>query len=128
MANITEMAVTASELDDEGYKSQTIVVRREPWWRHPTLIFVLKSTAINFILPFINGVMLGFGEIAANELAFRFGWFGLSRASSVTALGLRGSVPASATATYKSVTEKELAALNKKDDVLALEKNRNAEL
>jgi hypothetical protein len=46
----------------------------------------------------------------------------------VTALGLRGSVPASATATYKSVTEKELAALNKKDDILALEKSRNTEL
>lgn len=128
MANISEMAITASELDDEGFKSQTIVVRREPWWQHPTLIYVLKSTAINFLLPFINGVMLGFGEIAANELAFRFGWFGLTRASSATALGLRGTVPASATATYKTVTEKELAAMNKKSDIQQLEKSRVAEL
>jgi hypothetical protein len=129
MANITDIAVTTSELDNEGFESQTLVVRREPWWRHPTLIFVLKSTAINFILPFINGVMLGFGEIAANELAFRFGWFGLSRAtSSATALGLRGTVPASATATYKSVAEKELAEISKAKNGQQLERSKAAEL
>jgi hypothetical protein len=128
MANVTDITVTESQLDDEGFRSQTVVMRREPWWRHPTLIYVLKSTAINFLLPFINGVMLGFGEIAANELAFKYGWFGLSRATSTATLGLRGTVPASATATYKSVAEKEIAALQKTKESQQLERSRLVEL
>ncbi|KAF9915186.1 hypothetical protein BX616_006704 [Lobosporangium transversale] len=39
-----------------------------------TIIALCKATAINFILPFINGVFLGFGEICAHELAYRWGW------------------------------------------------------
>lgn len=39
-----------------------------------TILALLKATAINFMLPFINGVFLGFGEICAHELAFRWGW------------------------------------------------------
>ncbi|KAF9160277.1 hypothetical protein DFQ26_005707 [Actinomortierella ambigua] len=39
-----------------------------------TAIWLTKVTAINFFLPFINGVFLGFGEICAHELAYRWGW------------------------------------------------------
>ncbi|KAG0144075.1 hypothetical protein CROQUDRAFT_47822 [Cronartium quercuum f. sp. fusiforme G11] len=36
---------------------------------------VAATMAINLMLPFINGVMLGFGEIAARELVGRYlGW------------------------------------------------------
>lgn len=35
---------------------------------------LLISTAINCLLPFINGMMLGFGEIFAHEIGFRWGW------------------------------------------------------
>lgn len=35
---------------------------------------VLVSAAINCLLPFLNGMMLGFGEIFAHELGFRWGW------------------------------------------------------
>jgi len=28
------------------------------------------------LLPFVNGLMLGFGELVANEAAFRLGWGG----------------------------------------------------
>lgn len=31
---------------------------------------------INLVLPFVNGMMLGFGEIFAHEVMFRWGWFG----------------------------------------------------
>lgn len=31
---------------------------------------------INLVLPFVNGMMLGFGEIFAHEIMFRYGWFG----------------------------------------------------
>lgn len=37
--------------------------------------FSLSSAAVNLILPFINGLMLGFGELAAHELAWRYNWF-----------------------------------------------------
>jgi Outer membrane protein TOM13 len=43
-------------------------------YKPPTFLSILRSTAINLILPFINGVMLGFGEIFAHDLAFRWGW------------------------------------------------------
>lgn len=36
----------------------------------------LKKGAINMVLPFINGLMLGFGEILAHEIGFKYGWTG----------------------------------------------------
>ncbi|AOA64068.1 Mitochondrial membrane import protein [Komagataella phaffii CBS 7435] len=36
----------------------------------------VSSVAINLVLPFINGMMLGFGEILAHEVAFRYKWRG----------------------------------------------------
>ncbi|EGV66101.1 hypothetical protein PSN45_003611 [Yamadazyma tenuis] len=37
---------------------------------------VLKRGAINLVLPFINGMMLGFGEILAHEIGFKYNWQG----------------------------------------------------
>jgi len=42
----------------------------------PTVWSLMRGAAINLLLPFVNGLMLGFGELFANELAFRFGWSG----------------------------------------------------
>jgi len=42
----------------------------------PTLWGLLRSAAINLVLPFVNGLMLGFGELFAHEIAFRLGWSG----------------------------------------------------
>lgn len=42
----------------------------------PTVWGLLRGTAINLLLPFINGLMLGFGELLAHEAAFRLGWSG----------------------------------------------------
>lgn len=36
----------------------------------------LASLSINLVLPFINGLMLGFGELIAHEVGFRYNWFG----------------------------------------------------
>jgi len=49
----------------------------------PTLWGLLRGAAINLLLPFINGLMLGFGELFAHEAAFRLGWGG-TKVSSVT--------------------------------------------
>ncbi|KZT07669.1 uncharacterized protein LAESUDRAFT_758248 [Laetiporus sulphureus 93-53] len=38
---------------------------------------LLASIAVNILLPFVNGVMLGFGEIYAKEVVV--GWFGFGR-------------------------------------------------
>lgn len=40
----------------------------------PTIWGLLRGAGINLILPFINGLMLGFGELLAHEVAFRWGW------------------------------------------------------
>lgn len=41
-----------------------------------TLGSVLRFSAIQLIFPFINGMMLGFGEIFANEVGIRWGFLG----------------------------------------------------
>lgn len=40
----------------------------------PTVWSLFRGAAINLFLPFVNGLMLGFGELFAHEIAFRFGW------------------------------------------------------
>ena len=51
-----------------------------------------SSLAVNLFLPFVNGVMLGFGEIFAKEVVMGWlGWKNSGPASSVTNLGLRPS-------------------------------------
>ena len=42
----------------------------------PTVWGLLRGAAINLLLPFVNGLMLGFGELLAHEAAFRLGWSG----------------------------------------------------
>ncbi|KAL5090288.1 hypothetical protein Trisim1_004481 [Trichoderma cf. simile WF8] len=45
-------------------------------YKPPTAWSLIRSAAINLVLPFINGMMLGFGELFAHEAAFRLGWGG----------------------------------------------------
>ncbi|KAI9802356.1 MAG: Mitochondrial inner membrane protein oxa1 [Piccolia ochrophora] len=42
----------------------------------PTIWGLLRGAAINLFLPFVNGLMLGFGELLAHEAAFQLGWGG----------------------------------------------------
>ncbi|KAK3639178.1 hypothetical protein LTR56_008769 [Elasticomyces elasticus] len=42
----------------------------------PTIWSILRGAAINLLLPFVNGLMLGFGELFAHEAAWRLGWGG----------------------------------------------------
>lgn len=43
-------------------------------YQPPTLWSMVRGMAINLVLPFINGMMMGFGELFAHEAAFRLGW------------------------------------------------------
>ncbi|KAH9905042.1 60Kd inner membrane protein-domain-containing protein [Xylariomycetidae sp. FL2044] len=45
-------------------------------YKPPTVWSMVRGAAINLLLPFINGMMLGFGELFAHEAAFRLGWGG----------------------------------------------------
>jgi hypothetical protein len=45
-------------------------------YKPPTFWGLLRGAAINILLPFVNGLMLGFGELLAHEAAFRLGWSG----------------------------------------------------
>ncbi|KAF1812374.1 TOM13-domain-containing protein [Eremomyces bilateralis CBS 781.70] len=40
----------------------------------PTMWGLIRGATINLFLPFVNGLMLGFGELFAHEIAFRLGW------------------------------------------------------
>lgn len=61
----------ASHDDDDNSSDSPLVL-----YRPPTLAGLLRTAAINLVLPFINGLMLGFGELFAHEIAFRLGWGG----------------------------------------------------
>ena len=43
-------------------------------YQPPTFWSLLRGAAINLLLPFVNGMMLGFGELLAHEASFRLGW------------------------------------------------------
>ena len=43
-------------------------------YKPPTVWSLVRGAAINLLLPFINGLMLGFGELFAHEIAFQLGW------------------------------------------------------
>lgn len=55
----------------------------------PTIWGLLRGAAINILLPFVNGLMLGFGELLAHEAAFRLGWSGTKVRSTLFGLSTR---------------------------------------
>jgi hypothetical protein len=64
--------LSSPRLSDSPRSSPPHVVLYSP----PTLWGLLRGAAINLVLPFVNGLMLGFGELFAHEIAFRLGWSG----------------------------------------------------
>lgn len=56
------------------------------------VLALVSSLTINLFLPFVNGVMLGFGEIFAKTLVGRLGW--KIPGGAATAVGV-GAVPSS---------------------------------
>lgn len=63
----------AAELEREEAQTD-LILRPEPF--RFDLVALLRRSAINLVLPFINGMMLGFGEILAHEIGFRYNWIG----------------------------------------------------
>lgn len=80
--NLTESITIPS--DSESYAANNELSSSPPssssspviLYSPPTIWSILRGAAINLILPFVNGLMLGFGELLAHEAAFRLGWGG----------------------------------------------------
>ncbi|RXK37822.1 hypothetical protein M231_04912 [Tremella mesenterica] len=85
----------AREATEGGHPSQppslTLSIFTSP--SHLSISRVLAVLGINVVLPFINGVMLGFGEIFAREVVrvSKVWWGGKRSPGSVGSVGLRGS-------------------------------------
>ncbi|KAK2756408.1 hypothetical protein FQN54_005300 [Arachnomyces sp. PD_36] len=70
--------------DSENYSANNEMTSSPPssesspliLYKPPTFWGLVRGAAINLILPFVNGLMLGFGELLAHETAFRLGWSG----------------------------------------------------
>ncbi|KAI1764611.1 TOM13-domain-containing protein [Hypoxylon sp. FL1150] len=72
MHSDSEQYSAGEDLSSPPSSSSTPLVLYKP----PTVWSMLRGAAINLLLPFINGMMLGFGELFAHEAAFRLGWGG----------------------------------------------------
>lgn len=64
----THSIIEAGREEEKEVQGQTVVTFN--LWK------LLRTGAINLILPFINGIMLGFGEIFAHEVGFKYGFVG----------------------------------------------------
>ncbi|KAF9883942.1 hypothetical protein FE257_002624 [Aspergillus nanangensis] len=60
-----------NELSSSSSSSSPLIL-----YNPPTFWSILRGAAINLFLPFVNGLMLGFGELFAHEAAYRLGWSG----------------------------------------------------
>lgn len=72
-AAITDEEALAAELERQEAGTD-LILQPEPF--KFDLVALLRRSAINLVLPFINGMMLGFGEIVAHEIGFRYNWIG----------------------------------------------------
>jgi len=59
--------------------------------RRTRLTAFFSSLAVNLLLPFVNGVMLGFGEIFANNVVIHWLGWNLEPGSVATTVGIRVS-------------------------------------
>lgn len=54
--------------NNQSHEQKVVIYSRPTFWT------LLRGAAINLLLPFVNGMMLGLGELLAHEVAFRWGW------------------------------------------------------
>ena len=62
----------SQDSDEQPSSSSSPLILYSP----PTFWSIIRGAAINLLLPFVNGLMLGFGELVAHEAAWRLGWGG----------------------------------------------------
>ena len=72
---------SSSNNNNNNGREQKVVI-----YSRPTFWTLVRGAAINLLLPFVNGMMLGLGELLAHEIAFRWGW-GTTQVSELSQLG-----------------------------------------
>lgn len=72
MHSDSEQYSGAEELTASLESSHSPIILYQP----PTMWSLFRGATINLFLPFVNGLMMGFGELFAHEFAFRLGWSG----------------------------------------------------
>lgn len=77
--------MTSTQSESPSSSSSTPMILYQP----PSVWGILRGAAINLILPFVNGLMLGFGELFAHEAAFRLGWSNTKVCETQYAVALR---------------------------------------
>ncbi|KAJ1979070.1 hypothetical protein H4R35_001654 [Dimargaris xerosporica] len=72
----SDITVTSPPLGPTNARPELSGSLWKPSWQtwSPLLARVFQLSITYFVVPFFQGIMLGFGEICANELAFRWGW------------------------------------------------------
>ncbi|KAH7107975.1 hypothetical protein BKA62DRAFT_680567 [Auriculariales sp. MPI-PUGE-AT-0066] len=86
-----EKAVTSTPAPkDRPARSITLLLFDSSTTTRIRLLALAATLGINFLLPFINGVMIGFGEIAAKGMV---NWWRTGRGLSATAAGMRTAHP-----------------------------------
>lgn len=78
METVHEIIIEGREEDDRmsEYSYESDLLDGQNGAETFSLWNLLRKGAINFVLPFINGIMLGFGEILAHEIGFKYGFIG----------------------------------------------------
>ena len=71
--NYTDDDEASIEIRDT--KNKNFLLVDNSWPMNSGIWKFIGSCSINLILPFINGLMLGFGELFAHELSWRYNWF-----------------------------------------------------
>ncbi|KAG0326572.1 Mitochondrial inner membrane protein oxa1 [Dissophora globulifera] len=151
VASKKELSSSAATTDIAGTTSTAVVDLNQtmPWkliypiMSRETIISLCKATAINLLLPFINGVFLGFGEICAHELTYRWGWTNSAhvvsvpgrrpanvgdvgvRAAGVSGAGSPASVSGSAGSGYAG-SRSGIGGLGRYEDDFASSSNRSS--
>lgn len=73
----TERLIAEGRSEAEDYSSDSDVSNLDTFSSFRAALWnTFTRSTINLILPFINGMMLGFGEIAAHEIGFKYNWVG----------------------------------------------------
>ncbi|CAN3367363.1 mitochondrial import protein 1 [Diutina catenulata] len=69
LEDVLDQEKIANDLEQVSSSHEAVPLTIDVWG-------IIRRSAINLVLPFINGMMLGFGEILAHEIGFRYKWQG----------------------------------------------------
>ncbi|SMN20012.1 similar to Saccharomyces cerevisiae YOL026C MIM1 Mitochondrial outer membrane protein [Maudiozyma saulgeensis] len=73
-SNNTTDIVPDRNSDNESVEEESALSHTDTTFDLSHITRVLVSSSVNLLLPFINGMMLGFGELVAHELCWRYNW------------------------------------------------------